>query len=316
MPTVLFFRNFQRFTGADLKVWDYFNHVLATPGWNACVRFSEDSVWDETNPWRDAIDHVIGADDEIDPDAYFVSGVDWRQIQPAIRRESPVPVLNLIQAVWHACPNDLMLRYRFLPHKAIRICVSPEVERAINGTGTVRGPTFVVPNGIDLDAIRSFAGKGGRDVELVIAANKQPELGARLAERVAAPGRTVRLLEHRIPRSELLAWLARAHVALLLPRHKEGFYLPALEAMALGALVVCPDCIGNRSYCLPGQNCLRPEYVEDAITGAVETALERFDELPALVERARATARAHDLRREREAFHEILGRAEELWAEP
>jgi glycosyltransferase involved in cell wall biosynthesis len=315
VPTVLFFRNFQRFTGADLKVWDYFNHVLATPGWNAFVRFSEGSVWDETNPWRDALDHVIGSEDAIDPDAYFVSGVDWRQIQPAIRRECPVPVINLVQAVKHACPNDLLLRYRFLPHKAIRICVSPEVEMAINGTGTVRGPTFVVPNGIDLDAVEGFVKDGERDVDLVIAANKDPELGARLAQRLSSPGRAVQLLDTRIPRAELLSWIARSRVALLLPRRKEGFYLPALEAMALGAVVVCPDCIGNRSYCLPAVNCLRPEYEEDAIAAAAQTALERFDELGELVKRARATARDHDIRREREAFHEILARADELWAE-
>jgi len=36
---MLFYREFRRFTGGDLKVWDYFNHVLSTPGWEPYVRF-------------------------------------------------------------------------------------------------------------------------------------------------------------------------------------------------------------------------------------------------------------------------------------
>ena len=50
--------------------------------------------------------------------------------------------------------------------------------------------------------------------------------------------------------------MARARVTLYLPNRLEGFYIPALEGMALGTLVVCPDSVGNRSYCRDGENCL------------------------------------------------------------
>ena len=50
--------------------------------------------------------------------------------------------------------------------------------------------------------------------------------------------------------------MARARVTVLVPNPKEGFYLPALEAMALGTIVVCPDCVGNRSFCVAGRQLL------------------------------------------------------------
>jgi len=53
---------------------------------------------------------------------------------------------------------------------------------------------------------------------------------------------------------------------VFLPNQKEGegFYLPALEGMAVGTLVIFPDCIGNRSFCLSGYNCFRPDYTTES----------------------------------------------------
>ena len=108
--------------------------------------------------------------------------------------------------------------------------------------------------------------------------------------------------------------MGRARVSVLVPNPKEGFYLPALEAMAVGTVVVCPDCIGNRSFCLPGENCFRPEHDEDAIVAAAETALREEPGLDELRGRALATAQAHDIAGERAAFLDILDDVEELWA--
>jgi glycosyltransferase involved in cell wall biosynthesis len=61
----------------------------------------------------------------------------------------------------------------------------------------------------------------------------------------------------------------------------EGFCLPALEAMATGAAVVCTDAHGNRDFCLDGENCLMPaSRIED-----VRAAIERLLADPALCER-------------------------------
>ena len=69
--------------------------------------------------------------------------------------------------------------------------------------------------------------------------------------------------------------MGRARVTVLVPNPKEGFYLPAVEAMAAGTLVVCPDCVGNRAFCLDEVNCLRPAREEDAIVAPPSGRLTR-----------------------------------------
>jgi hypothetical protein len=279
------------------------------------VRFTPESTWDATNPWNAAREHVLDMEEEVDFDVLFLSGVDWRGMVPIEERpEYRRPVINLVQHVWHACPNDPLNRHRFLPHKAIRICVGPQIAKAITRTGRVRGPVFTIPNALELDVVAAMAGTPDRDIDLLVAANKRPELGRAVAARLRRDGRTVELVDERIPRWELVKRMGRARVTVLVPNPKEGFYLPALEAMAVGTVVVCPDCIGNRSFCLPGENCFRPGYDEDEIVAAAETALAQEPELGELRARARATAEEHDIAGERRAFLEILDRVEELWA--
>jgi glycosyltransferase involved in cell wall biosynthesis len=100
-----------------------------------------------------------------------------------------------------------------------------------------------------------------------------------------------------------------------IPNPKEGFYLPAVEGMAAGTLVVCPDCIGNRTYCLDGENSFRPDYDEAAIVAAGERALAlEGAALDRMLRAGRETAHVHDLAGERAAFLDILDRVDELWA--
>ena len=53
----------------------------------------------------------------------------------------------------------------------------------------------------------------------------------------------------------------------------EGFCLPALEAMATGAAVVCTDAHGNRDFCVDGQNCLMPDATPSAVSAAISRLL-------------------------------------------
>jgi hypothetical protein len=228
-------------------------------------------------------------------------------------KESPIPVVNLIQHVWHASPNDKLGRARFLPNKAIRICVSPEVRRAIERTGRVRGPVFTIPDAVDLERLAGFARDGAPDLDVLVLANKQPERGRAIAERLAGNG-SCHLVDVRSPHEEVLALIARAAVTVFVPNPKEGFYLPALEGMALGTIVVCPDCVANRSYCIDRVNCFRPAYSLDAIVADAQEALARRGELQQMTGRAAETAAQHDLPGERAAFLAILDRVEELWA--
>jgi glycosyltransferase involved in cell wall biosynthesis len=279
------------------------------------VRFSPTSVWDETNPWRNARECVVAADADVDFDVVFLSGVDWRRVIPECERpEYARPVVNLIQHVRHADPDDPLGRHMLLRHKAIRICVSREVEDAILATGKVRGPVFTIPDAIDVAEVERMSAAPRRDIQVLVAANKQPKLGAAVAAKLRSAGAEVELVTTRVPRVGLLGLMGRAQVIVLVPNPQEGFYLPAIEAMAAGAVVVCPDCVGTRSFCADGTNCLNPPYDEPAIVAAAKRALDLDAEHAAAIrEQARVTARAHDLQAERAAFLEILDRVEELW---
>jgi Glycosyl transferases group 1 len=312
MQRVLFYRDFRRFTGGHLKVWHYFNHVRGAPGHKAYVTFTPDSVWDASNPWNSARDAVVEHAERFDPDVVFLAGVDWSRVEPRARSGDGQPVINLIQHVRHAEPDDP--RYPFLRRRAVRICVSAEVARAVEASGQVRGPVITIANGIDLDELPAPAAPAERDVDLLVVATKQPDRGRQLGTHLQHAGRRVKVLDGHVARDELLAAMNRARVTLFLPRSTEGFYLPALEGMAMGTVVVCPDCVGNRSFCLPGVNALRPAYHDNDVLEQVEAALAlTATEAARLVTAAGVTAREHDLSIERERFHEVLRDLPRLW---
>jgi hypothetical protein len=287
--------------------------VRASSRYEARIRFTEESAWGPANPWSAAPEHVVRSEDDIDADVLFLSGVDWNMIDRAWWPESPKPVINLIQHVWHADPNDRLGRARFLSNKAIRICVSPEVTRAIERTGRVRGPAFTIPDAVDVEGLAGHVGRAARDLDLLVLANKQPQRGHTVLERLAGAGR-IHIIDARSPHDEVVGLIARAAVTVFVPNPKEGFYLPALEGMALGTLVVCPDCVGNRSYCLDRVNCFRPAYSVEAIVADAREALARREQLNGMIEHASRTASSHDLRHERAAFLTILDQVDELWA--
>ncbi len=312
MKTVLFYRHFERFAGHHLKVWHYFNYVLAAPGHTARVQFSRESRMDDTNPWASVPELVLDGDARVEPDLWFLSGMDWRRVDPAARVESPVPIINLIQHPTNFDPGNP--RFGFLSNRAIRICISPEVAAGVEATGLVQGPLFVIPDGIDLEQVTAVGGSRPRDIDILLAGFKNPATARSLAARLARPGRVIRLIDRRLRhRSEFLELLARARVTVFLPQAAEGFYLPAIEGMALGTLVVCPDVLGNRSFCRHEENCFRPAYEEDALLAAAERALAELSDLGALLAEGRRTAAGHDLSRERAAFLPILDSADELW---
>src|SRR6185436_2556119 len=253
MKTVLFFRRFRGLTGGHLKVWDFFSHVLASGDHTARIVFAPKSVWDEDNPWRNSRQYVVPSREAVKPDVFFLGAFDWQHLTREECAHSKIPVLNIIAHVRHAWRDDP--RFQFLANRAIRICVSREVADAITAAGPPNGPVVVIPNAVNVaDAPPAAA----RDIDLLIAAMKQPSLGTALAKRLARPGRRVEVLDAKLPRTEYLARVARAKTAIYLPNAAEGFYLPPLEGMALGTVAVCPDAIGNREFCEDGVNCLMP----------------------------------------------------------
>lgn len=300
MPRLLFYRDFVEYTGGHGKVWDYFRHAQAL-GWDVQVYFTQRSLRDSRNPWMQQPKVITPRWQPEACDVLFLAGLDWLALPD--RQSPPRPVINLLQHVRHAWPQ-LPLR-NFLSAPAHRICVSRAVADAVRETGEVNGPLSIIPAALDVPQAlaRSENDNSGRSV--LIAGLKAPVLAQTLADALAHEGVAVDLLLAWVPREEYLARVARAAVAVTLPHPQEGFYLPALEAMALGVPVVMGDCIGSREYARANENCLMPEMQPEALVAAVNEALQPA-RASALLEQGRRTAQAFGQMREREAFAGVL----------
>jgi hypothetical protein len=162
----------------------------------------------------------------------------------------------------------------------------------------------VIPNGIDF---RDLPEPARREIPVLIAGAKNPTFARAVAGRLAAAGIEADCLLEPLPRPAFLERLARARVALTLPLAREGFFLPALEAMAVGAVVVCPDCIGNRSFCRDGETAFRPSYgLDDVVAATIGSARMSDTEAAAMQAAAAEEVQKHGLQRERSAFLRIL----------
>ncbi|RKT44447.1 glycosyltransferase family 1 protein [Thiocapsa rosea] len=308
MPkTVLFHRDFRRFTGGHLKVWHYFEHVRSSPRHRARIVFSDETSWDATNPWSTLRGQALPSWRTDDADVLFLAGLDWEVLDPAERRSPPKPVINLIQHVRHADPAQPL--YRYLEHPAVRICVSVSVSEALRRTGRVNGPLITIPNGLESAELPPPVPQDHRTVDLLVVGIKQPTLAVEIADRLGRtrPEMRVQVLTEPVARSLFLEMLARARLAVLLPHRTEGFYLPALEGFALETLTICPDCVGNRGFCVPDETCLMPNYTVDALLGAVQKAMTLSSaDRHRILSRARTVANTHSLGEERRAFLEVL----------
>jgi hypothetical protein len=311
MRTVLFYRDYRKFHGGHLKVWDYFSHVLASPEFTPRIEFGPKTNWDCTNPWWNAREYIVDSARSVHPDVFVVAGRDWLMLDQHPDARADVPVVNLVQHVRHADPKSN--RFQFLSRKAIRICVSEEVAQALHETGLTQGPLIVIPIGMDLENLPA-PNDAKRDIDVLIAAVKQPDLGEELGRRLKQPGRRIEVLLKLLPRARYLRHIQQARTTVFLPNEAEGFYLPPLEGMAMGTLVVCPVHAGERSIYLPGHNCFRPNYTIEELVQATESALALPpDQAQQIRVNARQTAETHSLPRERQAFLDVLHNIDQLW---
>jgi glycosyltransferase involved in cell wall biosynthesis len=95
---------------------------------------------------------------------------------------------------------------------------------------------------------------------------------------------------------------------LATPLAEEGFYMPALEAMASGTIVVTPDAGGNMAYCKFDENCievgLEDVYSYAAILRDIPSySVEKTESLRA---GGYAATEKHTLEAEREGFAQLM----------
>jgi len=302
--TLLFYRDFKGFTGGHLKVWEYYQHIQSSDQYKAKIFFTNDSSW-INNPWIEIKNQCLKKWEPEKSDILFLAGMDWLALSEQQRRYPPSPVINLIQHVRHADPAHPL--FKFLKYPATRICVSQQVADAIQATGRVNGSIFVNTNGIDQALLPDPLDIKYKDIPLLILGLKNPELALKLSEKLLNKGINNKYIVRHLPRNEFLSLVNRSHITVFLPTQTEGFYLPALEAMYLGTFVICPDCVGNQSFCLNKRTCLRPSYVFQDIMESIQSALKMDNNQRAkIISRAKKISLEHSIQRERKNFLQIL----------
>jgi len=309
LARICFYRDFQEYTGGHQKVADYFYHLKSSPEFLPHISFSDETLWDRTNPWFPDYQQQQAEYIPSNYDYAFLAGMDWQRYLTSNPPKNQ-PVVNLIQHVRHADPAQPM--YEFLSQKAVRVCVSREVELAITATGRVNGPVFTIQNGIALPLLPGVE----KQHELLIFGPKNPIQAQVLGDELKKQGIIAHCINHWLPREQLLGVLAASRIAVLLPSETEGFYLPALEAMHYADLTIVPDCVGNRSFCHDRQNCLFPAYNTPSLVAAVEEALhllEQPEQLNIFKRNCANTLAYHSLERERTEFLGLMRQLDSIW---
>lgn len=323
---MLFHRTWKNFpggsNGSHLKVRDAFETFRLSPTFEPRVYFGAETVWHDNpgNVWlahrRDCEkDWKIRASDVV-----FLSGRDWTILTPAERADPPVPILNIAQPR-QADPKDD--RHGFLAHRAIRIVKSSAGKSMIENAGA-NGPVVLVPDSIDTSLLPPP--HPAPDIDVLVVGLKRPDVAVALKKAIAEESRFRPLglrVEIQIPpklptRADFLNLVNRAKVAVFLPleaeRGAEGFYLPALEGMAMEKLVVCPDATGNVDFCIPGVTCIQPKSDERSLLDAVHAAVRMPDaERRRMIAAARAIVANHTIEKERAALLDLLHRADDIW---
>jgi hypothetical protein len=298
---MMFARNYMGFTGGHLKVFDYFNHVALSNIFEPLLFLTPSSLRDKSNPWIEAGIPLL--EKCIEANAYFLGGLDWGIYDNAgINLDNKI-VINLIQGFGHSSPQDI--RYQFLKRPALRICVSEELSNSIKATGIVNGEIITIPNGIRLDDF-DFLSNTPKKYDVFIGGLKSPELAMSCAKLLRAEGVNVDIELSKLPRDIYLKRVASSRIALLIPLSTEGFYLPALEAMALDVCVVVPDCLGNRSFCLDNINCILPKFNLEAMTQAVIQILKLPYQQEKLKNNAHLMCINHEISNEYIRFYDVL----------
>lgn len=295
---MLFTRHYPGVLGGIMKVFDYVGHVRASGRFEPVLHLRPGSL--DPRPFLPPDIRIVA--DPVGADAYFVAGLDWRVLDEAGIDTAERPVINLLQGFRHLDRRDAL--HAYFERRALRICVSEPLARAVLAEGRANGPVVAVPNGVDLDALAPFA-RASRE-RVFIAGLKNAALAFDVAELLRDAD--VDLCVERVSREVFLRRMAACAVTVALPFPFEGFYLPALEAMALGSAVVLSYACGPASYCIDGKNALVVAGDAAAIAAAVRLLLRDRKRRDALREAGLRTARQHSLFDERRAFLAALDR--------
>jgi glycosyltransferase involved in cell wall biosynthesis len=301
----LFLRRYVGFSGGHAKVWDYFSHFIHMQEFDPKIYFTEDSIFDEENPWKSYPDRIVRKLDPFDCDFLFIGGRDWHEIAAWPGLEHQRPILNFIQSTRHAEPNYGLRD--FLCRQAFRIACSEEVLSKIKGVDFLNGPVHLVENGIDKSRLPRAIPYDRKTLDVVILGYKNPTIAAHVHQNVLKIFNNARLINDFVPRSEVISAINESRLSVLIPTPREGKYTPPLEAMALESVVITSDVPGNRVVCRDGYNCLAGSYSIDGIMDCVNRFRDMNSiEISILIRNGLATVDKNGIESERERLKAIL----------
>jgi hypothetical protein len=217
-------------------------------------------------------------------------------------------VIHLVQNTRHANPTFAEgYAVRLLARPMARVMVTHDVMDACRPHLNEQSASATIVEGHDWGFFHRRREGGLSDRPRIGYTTWKSEVGVRVEE--AAGGRfAFRSIRRTASWEEIRELLQWCEVFLCCPGPEEGFYLPGLEALAAGAIVITPDVGGNRAYCRFGENCVRVSFEQE---GEYLSALDGLAQGPAeTVQRLRGrgyeTLADHGLARERAAFGRFL----------
>lgn len=246
----------------------------------------------------------------------FTEPTHHRLIEEATETPLGASLIHLVQGTRHANPEwQNGMNYRLLHRPMTRIAVTPQVFDAIAPLVNRRFPLHTILEGHATDYF------GGRPQPHQAADSARSPTPLRvlyttwksdLGDRVAAHLSTDRRFAFTALRTET-TWPAlrnryhAADVLLCTPGPEEGFYLPGIEAMAAGVVVVSAEVGGNASYLVSETNAVVVEYDDTVAHADALIGLAQDSHLRATLRDAgRQTVGQHTLNRERGQFKAVL----------
>jgi hypothetical protein len=309
--------------GGVVKIFDYLNHaralgyeavVCCPDGYDAGAPLFRNPRYAHVSPGNGI--RFVGLDKfTVGPTdlCFFSWPPHYEVVAPRISRwSSHEQAILIVQNVRHANPAFTDgYALRLLPRPMARIMTNEVVLQAVEPYLNRESLTEVITLGHDTDFFRK-ARTGPLTSPLKVGYTTWK---SKVGDEVAAllgdnPGYEFRAVREAATWEELRRLYHWADVFLATPFAEEGFYMPGLEAMAAGDVLLTPDAGGNRAYCEFGENCL---YVTLDDARSYARALEYLREVePGEVERLRragyAAARRHTLEHEEERFGAFLER--------
>ena len=310
--------------GGVVKIFDYVNHAL-TLGYEPIIacpepykpglplfgipRFSNISPENEIR-FTDLENVVVGPHDL----AFLSWPTDYEILEPRLSRWTRhEQVIFIVQNVRWANPAFTGgYALRLLSRPMARIMTNDVVLEAVRPYLNASSMTEVIQIGHESGFFaKERTGGFGSPIKVGYTTWKS-HVGDRVAELLAEPdsGFEFKAIREPVGWDELRKLYHWADIFLATPLAEEGFYLPGLEAMAAGAIVISPDAGGNRAYCDFGENCLPVEFEDASSYVDVLQALKtyRLEEIDRLRHGGYETVGLHTLTHEQERFGEFMDR--------